>query len=454
VKAGAGTREGAQYNPSMSRPRASPALAMGLGPRSIALATLLLFGNCGHPDLPADPGKIVVRAPCEGRVTDTAAHPMTAVAKPSKGETYVDPAFGTSITRVTAADPREGPNAVIKTLYSTMPAWNADESLLLLWHREQGHELYNGEEPYGFIRALPLQSPTDIEQVLWDPIDPNVLYYPSNYNAVPRFMEHRVRPTDSDRVLHDFRSPPTNCPVDWGQLLRLGADPQWMGWGPRKIVGLRCGETVFLYSITEDAVLSVTTARGTPNAPIAAPSETSAVIDGFVLDLRLNIQRRLLMANPYEHASIGRTKAGYDTWNAVAFDGSDIGSLVSHRLDTGDRKVIIGPATGYPYPPSSTHISGVAQQAPGWVAVGIVGQHTGATPLDNEIVLANLDTGQVCRVAHARTYAGTTSDGRWGYWSETHLVISPTATRVLFNSDWMNGPTVDTYVVDLRKARR
>jgi len=138
----------------------------------------------------------------------------------------------------------------------------------------------------------------------------------------------------------------------------------------------------------------------------------------------------------------------------VAFDGSEVGSLVSHRLDTAERKVIIRPATGYPYPPSSTHVSGVAQKAPGWVAVGIVGQHTGQTPLDNEIVLANLDTGQVCRVAHARTFAGTTSDGRWGYWSETHLVISPTATRVLFNSDWMNGPTVDTYVVDLRKVRR
>jgi len=70
------------------------------------------------------------------------------------------------------------------------------------------------------------------------------------------------------------------------------------------------------------------------------------------------------------------------------------------------------------------------------------------------ILLANVETGQVCRVAHARTFAGTTSGTRWGYWSETHVVVSPTATRVLFNSDWMNGPTVDAYVVDLRKRRR
>jgi len=139
------------------------------------------------------------------------------------------------------------------------------------------------------------------------------------------------------------------------------------------------------------------------------------------------------------------------TVRAAAFDGVEVGSLVSHRLDTGERKIVIGPPNGYPYPPSSTHLSAVSHRAPGWVALGMVGFHTGQTLLDNEIVLANVDTGQVCRVAHARTFAGTTSAGSWGYWSETHVVISPTATRVLFGSDWMNGPSVDTYVVDLRR---
>jgi len=78
---------------------------------------------------------------------------------------------------------------------------------------------------------------------------PALLYYPSNYNAEPLLIEHRVTPTESWRVIHDFRTPPTSCPVDWGRLLRLGSDPQWMSWGPRKILGLQCGDTKFLYSI-------------------------------------------------------------------------------------------------------------------------------------------------------------------------------------------------------------
>ena len=393
------------------------------------------------------------RNPCEGRVVDKLPHPMVALRQPRPGETYRDPAFGTPITRITATSTAEGENAVIKPMYSTMPAWNADETLLLLWHRGRGHELYQGDAPYRLLKTLSLRSPSDIEQVLWDPSDPSLLYYPSNYNAEPLLIEHRVTPAESWRVLHDFRRPPTSCPVDWGKLLRLGSDPQWMSWGPRRIVGLQCGDTKFLYSITEKAVLAVSH-TATANAPVAAPSEKLAFLDGHVLDLALRPLRRLVMANPYEHASLGRSVRGYDVWNAVAFDGDLIGELVSYRLDTGERRVVIGPATGYPYPPSSTHLSAIARKAPGWVAVGMVGAHTGRTVLDNEIVLANVDSGQVCRVAHARTFAGTTSDGRWGYWSETHPVLSPTGTRILFGSDWMNGGTVDTYVVDLRKPPR
>jgi len=69
----------------------------------------------------------------------------------------------------------------------------------------------------------------------------------------------------------------------------------------------------------------------TRNAPIAAPSETLAVLDGYVLDLGLHALRKLVMANPFEHASMGRDLQGHDLWNAVAFDGTEVGSLVSHR---------------------------------------------------------------------------------------------------------------------------
>ena len=439
----------------------------------LSAGVLALLVGCGGKDsasttAPADAAwRMVTQEPCQGRVQDMVVRPIMPVARPVQGGTYRDPAFGTFITRVTAVSTAEGENAVLKPMYSTMPAWNADESLLILWHRGKGHELYEGEEPYRFLKSLPI-APTDIEHVLWDPVDPDVFYYPSGYNNVPTLVKYQVgragRP-DSTTVLRDFSTAPTNCPTgDRSSRFGLGADPEWMSFGPRKLLGLMCGATgyiKFVYSITEDRVIAGAPTTGIgPITTIPAPSELLVYLGGgWVFDTDLRLQRRLTAESYFEHSNVGRSARGYDTWNAVAFDESspganDVGALITHRLDTGEHKVVIGPATGYPYPPSSTHISSIALKAPGWVAVGMVGVHQGTSVLDNEIVLANVDTGQVCRVAHARTFAGTTSDGRWDYWSETHLNLSPSGTRVLWGSDWMNGPSVDTYVVDLRKVPR
>jgi hypothetical protein len=106
-------------------------------------------------------------------VTDTANHPMTPVARPAPGQSLIDPEFGTRIVRIT--DARRG--GVIRPMYSTIPAWNCDESLLLLWDRDTGHVLYDGHT-YGFIKVLDID-PTDLEHVIWDTTDPSIIRFPA-----------------------------------------------------------------------------------------------------------------------------------------------------------------------------------------------------------------------------------------------------------------------------------
>src|SRR6185436_18749190 len=79
---------------------------------------------------------------CQGVVTDKAAHPMTPLARPAVGAAVRDP-MGGSLRRVTAV-PLGGANPAVVPLFSTVSAWNADESRLLLYHVGQGHELYDG----------------------------------------------------------------------------------------------------------------------------------------------------------------------------------------------------------------------------------------------------------------------------------------------------------------------
>ena len=147
-----------------------------------------------------------------------------------------------------------------------------------------------------------------------------------------------------------------------------------------------------------------------------------------------------------EHGNLGRNAAGEDFFAAVQFDSNPAGTLIVENLQTGEVKPIVSPANGYPYPPSGTHISAVAFRARGWVAVSIVGKPEGKQVLHQELLLANVDSGRVCRIAHHHSFG---KNGRFDYWAEPHVTISPSGTRVVFASDWDNGNSVDTYVVEL-----
>lgn len=376
-----------------------------------------------------------------GLVADQCPRPMTMLAKPGYLETVTDPEFGTRITRISAETAADGENAVVKPAYSTQQSWNADESLLLLWRRGgngRRYQLLDGRT-YQWKREV-LLATTDIEAALWDPVNPDALYYPTNTRTPPALMKYTPS-TGAVTVQRSF----SDCP---GSELSLGSDPGSTSWGAAVVVALMCGERKFLYSIGLDMVLGSTSASGRL-APMASASGTMALWWGTVYDHMLRPQRALDLRSPAEHASLGFSN-GHDVYNTVAFDpgssGTGIGTLVSYDLTTGTGKVIIGPSTGWPYPPSGTHISSAAWKAPGKVAVSVVGNPSGQRVLDQELLLADVGSGEVFRLAHHRSHAG---EGPWGYWGEPHAVISPSGKRVLFASDWGGGPTVDTYVVEL-----
>ncbi len=384
---------------------------------------------------------------CEGlRVNDKAAHPMTALAKPAYGQAVTDPQFGTTIRRISAADPKDGKNAIVKPMYATVQAWNADESLMLLWQRTlsgRTYHLLNGKT-YAFIKTLTFAS-TDLEQIIWDPRDPDILYYPSNYNGLSLLIRYHVSTGKSDLV-HDFKD---ICPK--GQSAGLGSDPMYTSWvNSSRILGMRCGDLDFVYDITTDKVTGGAVVKGANQAPQTAPSGNLIYWFGKAYDTALHVVRELPIGATYEHASAGYTSDGHDVYASAIFDPpagkTYTGSLVRFDMDSGAVKVIVGPNTGYPYPRTGTHISAIAHRNSDWVGISSVGDPAGKELLDQEIVVANLVTGDVCRVAHHRSTGG---DGVWGYWAEPHVVISPKGTRLIFASDWGGGSTVDTYVVEL-----
>lgn len=375
---------------------------------------------------------------CSGLITDKAAHPMTALAKPALGKTVVDAEFGTTIRRITAVAATGGSPA-LRPLYSTVSAWNADETRLLLLNVEGGrHELYDGKT-YQFLRGLEELQPPDVEQLYWHTSDPDLLLLVEGTSLI---RYHVGAATKETIRTFEFCSEPASA----------GSDPMFTSFDSNRI-GLRCGNLVFLYDIATDQVLGQKTLAENPAQ--VAPSGTLAYLSdtGKVTDPKLDTLRTLDLKEPFGHASMGRLPNGVDTWNGQVFDdgplgNTDIGSLVVFDLTTGLSKVIIGPKTGYPYPPDG-HISAMAYKQPGWVFVSSFGDTSGAGLLDLEMLVANTVDGTVCRVGRHRSWGKANTMLAEPYWSEPHTVPSPSGTRAVFASDWGNGSTVDTYVLEL-----
>lgn len=97
---------------------------------------------------------------------------------PAKGQTWNDPVFGTPIKRLsnamgTSDDASGGMLTWILNEYSTMSAWNSDNSRLLLQHGSY-FALYDGSGT--FIRNLPFEIHAGAEP-RWSRANNNTLYY-------------------------------------------------------------------------------------------------------------------------------------------------------------------------------------------------------------------------------------------------------------------------------------
>ena len=124
---------------------------------------------------------LALPSPAAAYLTDQAVYPPineTIFLPPEAGGSYIDPTFGTTITRL--SDARKTPNAadagslpLINNEYSTMSPWSEGNAHLLLVHHSY-FALYDGEGRY--VRDLPFEVNTT-SQPRWSRRSPDVFYY-------------------------------------------------------------------------------------------------------------------------------------------------------------------------------------------------------------------------------------------------------------------------------------
>lgn len=343
-------------------------------------------------------------------INDTSNHPMQAISKPGYLDTIINPSFGTKIRRITNA----GAGNVIVPMYSTVQAWNSDESYMILYNQtNSNHILLNGMN-YAPIRALTDVNPIDLELIYWDFNDPQVFYYPEKNTF--NFIKYTVN-TSTKTVVFNLDSV-TSC----NGSFTMGNDVQMMSWDS-DVVSFRCNnDTAYYYKISTQTItkFAISTLRNI--APMVAPSGNLFLHDSKVYDTSGSYKLSLNESST-EHSCMGRLFNGRDAHFTVAFaqgpNGGCIGDIIAHDLDNGYCYDIISPSRGYNYTQSGDQISALAHKNTegGWVAASMMGYaKDGQSLLDQELVIAKAEDGnvKVCRIGHHRS-----DEDDWNYWGRT-----------------------------------
>ena len=423
---------------------------------------------------------------CSGiPVTGKSLVNYSPLAKPAKGQTVIDPDFGVQITRVTDGMADWGAGVSIPA-YPTAQAWNADETRFILYvtdarkaGAQTGYAMFDGKT-YRFIKWLPI-NPPDIEQFYWSKTDPTRLVYIDNRvssgTTIMKMMAINVE-TGVQTVLHDFMPDikamgwPTTGPVRAGYPFMPGGNLQLFGLGAGGIpnVSSQLGLNVFGFDATTNKItlykgIALAQARGSTPFPLKSGNGWAwpdwSNMTTKVFDLNGNIVRTVPF-NAAEHLDSAVNARGEDLLVGTQFDGpSGSGNLMVANLTTGGVSTLIGMATGDGYPRTGALIGAGAYRNPGWVVEGITGDiHLTKTYLDQEVLLANVDTKQICRVAHHRSTGYWADAAQNNYWAQTNVTMSPSGTRILVQSDWgaatpgagtVADPNavIDTYVITL-----
>lgn len=398
------------------------------------------------------------------------------VAKPPYLTYYRDPTFGAKVIRITDGQLGE----VNKPAYSTMQAWNADESLMILYRTGSvgsGHYLHNGTT-YERIRQLDI-GPSDLEDVFWSYTDPSSFYYIStDDDSLGHFLKHNVHSGEETLLLD------TTQVCSAGERATAGYDVQ-MHSHDDDTFGFRCLNTstessslAFTFQQSTGAVKRTVVGQGTGidaySAPMVTPSGDRFLIPPVLLSEELKNTGFKIDRAQTEHASIGKAWNGQDAFFSTTFKAAPRGCddemwqgvshLVEFNLEAGSCRTVLNQSDGWPPTTSGTHVSATAYKRPGWVAVSSIGnkdlhylrmeslENRSAPVFFSEIFLVNTNPNEpaVCRLAQHRSYGKSAQKGGYApYFSEPHATLSPSATRILFGSDWYDSGTVDAYVIEL-----
>ena len=372
--------------------------------------------------------------------------PVADWDKPGFYEPYVDPAYGTTITRVTDATGTR----FDRNTYSRRQAENAAGTMFMTYHGNATYRIYQ-RATGDLVRELDI-GPNSEPQ--WHPTNPDIVRYvgsTNSYYGELRLFEVDVRSGVASAVADFTDRMQQALPGALYVADRAEGSPSadgnryaWLVYDDEEdIIGL------MTYDLATDTVLGVLPASDLPDAGFldaVSMSPTGQYVitqhyDGtYVYNADLT-NERLVFAGA-EHSDIALAADGSDAYVYIDFTASGTGGwLMSVDLDTLEATQIFDL---YDDTNTSIHLSGKGYAKPGWVIASTYSCKVDFGWACTKVMAVELaPNGRVLNLAH--TYNCGES-----YWTETHATVNRDFTRVYFNSDSGScGIDAEVFVIDL-----
>ena len=365
--------------------------------------------------------------------------------QPGLYESYIDPAYNTTVTRVTSADGTR----FDRNTYSRRQAESTDGRYFMTYHGDAEYHVY--ERATGALALVVPAGPDSEPQ--WHPTEARVRYInqPNSYTGGLQLHEVDVA-TGTVTTIADFAQRtqallPGAVYVSDRAEGSPSADGNRYAWlvydANEDIIGL------LTYDLAIDRILGALPANQLPDAGFLdaiSMSPTGRYVitqhyDGtYVYNADLTGER--LIFDGAEHSDIALDSNGGDAYVYIDFTaGSDGGWLMSVDLDTLTRTRIFDLYDGTN---TSIHISGKGYNRPGWIVASTYSCKVDFGWACTKVMAVELaPNGRVLNLAHTYNCGD-------GYWTETHAAVNRDFSRVYFNSDSGScGIDAEVMVVDV-----
>ncbi len=384
-----------------------------------------------------------------------------SVAKSAKGIPFTDPTYNTCIVRVSDAA-AEAPSTFARNDYSRRQAFNADDSLILIYAFNGSWHIYDARTMAHVKQLVGVGGEPEPQ---WHPTNPDLIYSLPSFGGMV-IRETNVR-TDVQTVVADFtgRLPwPTAARVWTASEGSPSANARYWGFLVQDASYNYLG--LMTYDMQTDTILGTFTNVGgntdDPNNVSMSPSGK------YIVAQFGNSERPLGPSQPggpiaftldfstYKHLRpnglVGHTDIAIGANGDDVFVGDDhqSGHLFMTNLETGVSTNLYFFWQDCNY--YAGHVSGKAFNKPGWIVVSTF-DSPGCWSNDKIFVVELTANPRILHLAHHHTVFGSSS---FNYFSQPHASTNRDLTRIVFNTNWetldANGDgytLIDTYMIEI-----